>query len=108
VHNALIHAKAKTIIVRLATVNGHLILTVKDDGVGLSSDADRSPGMGFRIMRYRAGMVGGKLDVSSKPNAGVLVTFSVPDRQWLAPVLTESGKRTDRQSSLMPSISPLV
>jgi PAS domain S-box-containing protein len=108
VHNALTHAKAKTIIVRLATVNGHLILTVHDDGAGLSPNADRSPGMGFRIMRYRAGMVGGKLDVSSKPNAGVLVTFSVPDRLWLAPALREPGERTEHQTSPTSSNSPLV
>ncbi len=107
VHNALTHAKAKTIIVRLATVNSHLILTVQDDGAGLSPDADRSPGMGFRIMRYRAGMVGGKLDVSSKPNAGLLVTFSVPDRQWLAPALRQPGERTEHQTS-PTSNSPLV
>jgi len=78
-HNAIKHARAKRIIVRLATVDDRVILTIKDDGVGLNQDMGANTGMGLTIMRYRARMVGGSLDIRNADDGGVMVTCSVPN-----------------------------
>ncbi len=80
-HNAAKHAKAKNIFVSLTTQNGAWTLTVKDDGIGLPSDAQAANGMGLRIMRYRAHMIGGTLSVRNDKGGGVIVSCSTPANQ---------------------------
>ncbi|HWK50941.1 MAG TPA: ATP-binding protein, partial [Steroidobacter sp.] len=36
-------------------------LTVTDDGIGMPADAVDAPGMGLKIMRYRARILGGEV-----------------------------------------------
>ena len=47
-------------------------MRIEDDGTGLSSDAGAA-GMGLRTMRYRAGLIGGKLEVGPGPQGGTEV-----------------------------------
>jgi PAS domain S-box-containing protein len=79
VHNAVKHAKPRRITLYLATRDGLVTLTVKDDGVGLPPDGEATSGMGLRIMRFRAQMIGGRLDVRGGRRGGVVVTCSVPN-----------------------------
>jgi len=78
VHNAIKHARAKQILVRLATVADNIVLTINDNGIGLSPEAAQTGGMGLRIMRYRAHLIGGELDVLNGADGGVTVTCTVP------------------------------
>jgi len=79
VHNAVKHAGAKQITIRLAAVNGETVLSVKDDGIGLPSGVvEESKGMGLRIMRYRAGMIGGTLDIHNGLDGGAVVSCAFP------------------------------
>jgi PAS domain S-box-containing protein len=72
--NAARHGKAAHVIVALAKPNGLLTLTVEDDGIGLNSRAaGPMTGMGIRIMRYRARVMGGTLDLKSRPDHGTQV-----------------------------------
>jgi len=72
--NAVRHGRAKAICIDLsANRDGDIILRVRDDGVGLPEDVDKSKGLGLHIMRYRAGMVGGNLEVKSDPGGGTTV-----------------------------------
>ena len=80
-HNAAKHANAKHISVSLTTQNGAWMLTVKDDGIGLPSDPQAANGMGLRIMRYRAHMIGGTLSVRNDDGGGVIVSCSTPANQ---------------------------
>ena len=77
-HNAVKHAKAKQILVRLSRQKAEWMLTVKDDGVGLPAGAPGSSGMGLRIMRYRAHMMDGRLSVRNDDVGGVIVSCWVP------------------------------
>ncbi|OAI45035.1 hypothetical protein AYO42_03630 [Rhizomicrobium sp. SCGC AG-212-E05] len=47
--------------------DGRLVLTISDDGVGLPEgfDADKSGGLGFRVMRSLAAEIGGTLQIQS-------------------------------------------
>ncbi|MBV8102924.1 MAG: PAS domain S-box protein [Verrucomicrobia bacterium] len=71
--NAVKHGQAKTVLIILKRVDGELILTVKDDGVGFSQDGRAIEGMGLRIMEYRADMIGAMLRIDSLKGEGTTV-----------------------------------
>jgi two-component system, LuxR family, sensor kinase FixL len=74
VTNAARHGQASRVVITLATGDGAGRLTVEDNGTGLPADADRRGGLGLRIMRYRAEMFGGALDVRAQPGGGTVLT----------------------------------
>lgn len=78
VHNAIKHGKAKNIRIGLSERNAHGVLTIVDDGCGIT-DGDRGhEGMGLNIMRYRAGMIGGRLEIKRGGDRGTHVTCFFP------------------------------
>ncbi|MGA8739994.1 MAG: PAS domain S-box protein [Terracidiphilus sp.] len=78
VNNAIKHGKACNIRIRLAAENGWGTLFIKDDGTGIAEDRPSNHGMGLHIMSYRAGMIGGRLDVRPSPPHGTGVTCMFP------------------------------
>lgn len=76
IHNAVKHALANHITVRLSGSKQGLKLTVRDDGGGIPQDACKTKGMGLSIMRYRANAIGADLSVESS-QAGTVVTCSL-------------------------------
>jgi PAS domain S-box-containing protein len=83
VHNAVKHAKAKQILIRLAKTDGHVTLTIQDDGVGLPPNFAEAKGMGLRIMQHRARLIGAKMEYANGPDKGAVITCSVPRDEWL-------------------------
>jgi len=79
VHNAVRHAEADHIRVGLDGRNGHLVLTVDDDGVGFDPDeaAMRARRLGLTSMEERAKALGGVLTIDSRPGAGTKVRLEV-------------------------------
>ena len=73
-NNAVKHAKATRIDITLAKSAGGLLLSIKDNGVGFSIDNPSGGGIGLRIMRHRAKMVGGALSIERVPEGGTLIT----------------------------------
>lgn len=76
--NVARHAGAASCAVRLVVGDGSLMLTIRDDGVGLS--AERATGVGLFSTRERAAELGGALAVASAPGGGTCVTASFPWR----------------------------
>jgi len=76
VTNAIRHGGATNILIRLDEDDHSASLTIRDDGRGLGEETQRGEGMGLPIMKYRAGAIGGSLDVSSGPGGGTVVTCS--------------------------------
>lgn len=73
--NAAKHAGAQNVEVSLARTNGHIALTIKDDGKGFDVDvAERAPGMGLQLMAYRARLVDAAFDIASIPGQGTTVS----------------------------------
>lgn len=68
--NALRHGKASQIILRLNQHHGEVVLAVENDGPVISPSDQDFNGMGCRIMRYRAGMIGGVLQISALESGG--------------------------------------
>lgn len=61
--NAIKHGDARHIRIRLACQDGSGRLEVLDDGKGFNPDRPGRGGMGLHIMNYRAGMIGGSLEI---------------------------------------------
>lgn len=77
-HNAVRHAGAGRIDVRLTYAAPALVLEVGDDGSGFDADADGARGLGLPSMTDRAQAVGGTLSVTSAPGRGTTVRMEVP------------------------------
>jgi signal transduction histidine kinase len=75
--NAARHARATRIRVTLHRKGQHARITIRDDGIGFNEAKERVTGMGLSTMRYRANIIGGRLEIKSSPGAGTTVTCSV-------------------------------
>jgi signal transduction histidine kinase len=78
-HNALRHAGAGHVEIRLSSDDGRLALEVRDDGVGFQPDDPelRSRRLGLTSMEERAGRLGGRLMIHSAPGEGTDVKLDV-------------------------------
>jgi PAS domain S-box-containing protein len=78
VTNAIKHGKAKRVGITLANGADRLVLTVQNGGMPFPDLRSPSGGMGLRIMKYRANLIGGALEIKALGNRGTVVTCSVP------------------------------
>ena len=83
VNNAVRHAAAKQITIRLTAAAGGVALTVADDGVGMPAAPAAPPGqggMGLHLMNYRARMIGASLEIQRGADGagGTIVTCVLP------------------------------
>jgi signal transduction histidine kinase len=77
--NAMRHSGAREVSIRLKTSDDELHLKVSDDGRGFEHlPADGPGGMGLKIMRYRAQMLGGDLAIETTASGGTSVSCSCP------------------------------
>ncbi len=78
--NALRHAAASRVAVRLAAPDGLVVLEVRDDGAGFDPEDPelRSTHLGLTSMQERARRLGGRLEISSAPGGGTAVRLEAP------------------------------
>jgi signal transduction histidine kinase len=77
--NALKHSGADHISVSLhVTDAGEIVLAVQDNGQGIVAGTVTPGGMGMNIMRHRAGMIGGELEIRSIQAKGTRVVCRAP------------------------------
>jgi signal transduction histidine kinase len=82
--NVARHSGANRVHLALAADNGHLVLSVADDGCGFNTAVlNETEALGVAGMRERAVLVGGELFVFSTPGAGSRVEFRVPLKGYL-------------------------
>jgi PAS domain S-box-containing protein len=81
VHNGIKHGRARSIAIGLRTADDGGVLTIKDDGAGFADPAANHTGMGLHIMRYRAGMIGGALEIERCGDSGTLITCVFPKKR---------------------------
>ena len=77
--NAVKHGKARRLALRLTADGRGGQLEVIDDGCGLPHPPLATSGMGLRIMRYRAEMCGGDLQIANRSEGGVCVRCTFLD-----------------------------
>jgi signal transduction histidine kinase len=73
------HAQASNVQVSLQRQSVAYVLTVADDGRGFDPTKIPIKSLGIQGMRERAEMLGGRLDVRSRPSEGttIIVTFPI-------------------------------
>ena len=76
-HNIKKHAKANTVIVRMAQTEIHIVIELIDNGVGFSN-ANRPKGIGLKNMRDRAEKINAELNIESQRNRGTTLSISIP------------------------------
>jgi PAS domain S-box-containing protein len=78
--NAIRHGRVTQVIIDLATGEGSLTLCVQDNGRGFDERISTTNGMGMKLMRYRAQMLGGDVTISNNTGGGVVVRCTCPHR----------------------------
>jgi signal transduction histidine kinase len=77
--NAVRHGRAKRIEVVLDSGPGGRRLAIEDNGIGFDpQQSSTGPGVGLRLMQYRAAMIGGNLSIESQPQGGTRVECVFP------------------------------
>ena len=76
VHNALKHASATRLRLRCVSAEGAVVLTLEDDGVGLSKPLQE--GFGLRSLRDRATRLGGTLRLEARRPKGTRLELTLP------------------------------
>jgi signal transduction histidine kinase len=82
-NNIAKHAHASRVIIDLTHQGNKLNFKIQDNGVGFNTDAvlNRSidaGGLGIKGIRERVELIGGKLNLKSKPNKGTELWVSIP------------------------------
>ena len=79
ISNAVRHAKPTLVNVTLRWKAPDLILSVKDNGSGIShSSLEKSEGFGLRNMRTRAAQISAKFDIQTATGRGTTILLTVP------------------------------
>jgi signal transduction histidine kinase len=77
--NVVKHANAKRATVALSRQNGHLTMSVSDDGDGFESmTGARSPGIGLMSLEERVKMLNGTLAIDTSHQPGTTVRVTIP------------------------------
>ena len=76
--NAIRHGRVTQVTIDLATAEGTLTLSVQDNGRGFDERNASNNGMGMKLMRYRAQMLGGDVTIENNKGGGVIVRCTCP------------------------------
>jgi len=81
--NVVKHARASNALLKFSTDAEHARLEIIDNGVGFDTferplGADETGGYGLLSMSERAEIVGGRLNIRSRPGSGTIVTATIP------------------------------
>lgn len=75
--NAARHAAAEQIDIRISINDSELTLAITDDGVGFPDNPSNSKGLGLRLMRHGAALIGGIFSVRRNGQRGTVATCKV-------------------------------
>ncbi|PAQ13002.1 sensor histidine kinase [Bacillus sp. FJAT-42315] len=78
VQNALKHAEATEITVKLEINKQNVLVVVKDNGKGFDVTEKKKGSFGIIGMKERLELLEGELSIQSKPNKGTVVMISIP------------------------------
>lgn len=80
ISNAIRHAQAGTLEIRLSLDSSYLRLLVRDDGIGIGRESESVSDGHFGVvgLRERAAEIGAHLEFISEPGKGTVVSISLP------------------------------
>lgn len=82
-NNITKHAQAKDVYIRLEYQPQHVLVSIRDDGIGFDLETarirrTRRPSLGLVGMQERAALVKGEVSIHSRPGQGTLVEAKLP------------------------------
>jgi signal transduction histidine kinase len=82
-NNITKHAQAKDVYIKLEYRTMHVVVSIRDDGIGFDLDKvrmsrNRRPSLGLAGMQERAALVKGEVSIQSSPGQGTLVEARLP------------------------------
>ena len=95
--NAVKHAQARRIELRLEVKPGYAALAIFDDGRGFDLGEARGLGLGLLSMKERVGLLGGQFNIVTEPGQGTRVYAVIPLPE--AETTPEESKRTREESA---------
>jgi PAS domain S-box-containing protein len=95
--NAARHGHAHKVDILLMVTRNSFLLRITDDGVGMRRTSAPTTGMGLKIMRYRAGIIGAKIEFGGNKPQGTIVrvTGEQPARAGALQYLHATYKGTE-------------
>jgi signal transduction histidine kinase len=75
--NAAKHAAAEQIDICISVDDAELTLAIMDDGVGFPNNSSDSKGLGLRLMRHGAALIGGTFHIRRNGKRGTIATCKV-------------------------------
>lgn len=80
-NNVWKHAQAKQVSIEVKAAGNEILAVIEDDGRGfdvMKQEKGPAHGLGLKIMRERAGEIGGELKIDSTPGQGTKISVRVP------------------------------
>ncbi len=71
--NTARHGRASAAAIFLLLTEEKFLLRISDNGVGLGAPSETTPGMGLKIMKYRASMIGARFEIVPNRPHGTVV-----------------------------------
>jgi PAS domain S-box-containing protein len=96
VYNAVRHAQARKIHIGLKAADD-LVLSVRDDGIGMPAQPAKHQGLGLRVIRNRAAIIGARLTVEPAEPTGTVVTCVLPRKNHGTKKREKARPRADRR-----------
>jgi len=80
------HARARSVAIELQReADGSFCVGIEDNGVGIATETSPAQHFGLDIMRDRAGLLGGSIDIGRRGGGGTRVSLRVPARAAAVP-----------------------
>jgi signal transduction histidine kinase len=108
--NANKHAQAREIVIKLEQTPQGMVMRVTDDGVGFPVEPRLKHGLGYHIMKYRAQMIGGRLEIDSPKRGGTCVSCYLADRasQPHQPLKKDNHRKTRFPAKITKALATLI
>jgi len=74
INNAHRHGKATVLDMHLTAEAGFVTMVIEDNGVGIPQALPAHSGMGLSLMKYRARLIGGRLEITPRHGGGTVIT----------------------------------
>lgn len=80
VNNAIKHANATHVSIRLTRAADRITVEISDNGGGFRETAVKTKGMGLGLMQHRAQVIGAEWSIQSRKGQGVTIRCSLPSK----------------------------
>ncbi|MDK3161840.1 PAS domain-containing protein [Kamptonema cortianum] len=77
-HNAIRHGKSKKVSVKINPHQEGVVIGIISDGLKFDMIKKGKKGMGMKVMKYRADLIGAAFDIQPLANGGLEIVCSVP------------------------------